>query len=224
MTKGNPLSISLSVWSGNLQKCKWIVFPYCVLVQGEVKLENFAIPEPLFTAPIEDLFELLGKTLAEFVNRVRGWALTVFVKSTVLILWLPIFPFKKKEKSCEQTNMIIEPWQDSPMTDHFLESHTTWNWYTDTLGHYLDDQQWTVYCWDLSMTQRLCHRKASLKLYTGHNVKSQQDFSSWVLALTQFLEMQSLFFQHNLEYTAFDEHNAVQEQRWWGRSSCWLLF
>lgn len=42
------------------------------LTQGDVELENFAIPEPLFKAPIEDLFDLLGETLVKFVQRMKG--------------------------------------------------------------------------------------------------------------------------------------------------------
>jgi hypothetical protein len=47
------------------------------MVQDDVVLENFPIPEKYFTCPIEELFDLLGKTFAEFAVRMK-WYVTSF--------------------------------------------------------------------------------------------------------------------------------------------------
>jgi len=41
------------------------------VVQDDVVLENFAIPEKYFSCPIEELFDLLGKTFADFAVRMK---------------------------------------------------------------------------------------------------------------------------------------------------------
>jgi len=93
-TLSRQLCIVLFPRRKSMQACAALIWKRLnilfVNLQDDVVLENFPIPEKYFTCPIEDLFDLLGKTFADFASRMKRCCFLQYLLSCLAVSFIEL--------------------------------------------------------------------------------------------------------------------------------------